>query len=100
MKFVMVRYQVRPDRAEENETLIRAVFEELDRSRPTGLRYAAFVLEDGVSFVHVASTEDGRNPLLDTEAFGRFQANICDRCEVPPAATPLRAVGSYGVRGD
>jgi len=100
MKFVMVRYQVRPDRAEENETLIRAVFEELNRSRPAGLRYAAFVLGDGVSFVHVAATDDGRNPLLDTEAFGRFQSDIGGRCEVPPAATPMRAVGSYGVLGD
>jgi len=102
MRCVMVRYQVRPDRADENERLIRAVFEELDRSRPAGLHYAAFVLDDGLSFVHVAATdtEDGHNPLSDVEAFGRFQADIGARCEVAPAAAPLRAVGSYGVLGE
>ena len=97
MKQVMVRYKVKPDRAVENEELVRAVYQELERTAPAGLRYATFCLEDGVSFVHLASVEtaDGRNPLADTEAFARFQEGIRDRCEEPPVVTELREVGSF-----
>ena len=74
MRRIMVRYKVKPDRAAENEELVRAVYEELQRTQPAGLHYATFALEDGVSFVHLSSidTEDGRNPLSDVEAFARF----------------------------
>ena len=51
MRRVMVRYRVKPDRVEENEELVRSVYEELRRTRPEGLRYATFKLEDGVSFI-------------------------------------------------
>src|SRR5918996_1641965 len=54
MRRVMVRYRLKPERVEENEVLVRAVYEELEGTRPEGLRYATFKLEDGVSFVHLA----------------------------------------------
>jgi hypothetical protein len=94
---VMVRYKVKPDRAAENEELVRAVYDELHRIQPAGLRYATFKLDDGVSFVHLASneTQDGRNPLSDLQAFKQFQENIDDRCDEAPAVTELREIGSY-----
>ena len=95
MRRVMVRYKVKPDRAEENEELVRAVYEELAQSEPDGIRYATFKLEDGVSFVHLAESEEDSNPLPELEAFKRFQAEIKDRCEEPPVATPLTEVGSF-----
>jgi hypothetical protein len=67
----------------------------LTRTQPTGLRYATFRLEDGVSFVHLAETEDERNPLGDVEAFARFLENVRDRCDEPPVATELHEVGSF-----
>ena len=39
MRQVMVRYRVKPDRVEENEALVRAVYEELALREPEGLRY-------------------------------------------------------------
>jgi hypothetical protein len=97
MRRVMVRYKVKPDRAAENEALVRAVYEELQRTRPAGLHYATFALDDGVSFVHLSSieTEDGRNPLADVEAFARFQEGIGDRCEEAPVVAQLREIGSF-----
>jgi hypothetical protein len=97
MRRVMVRYKVKPDRGAENEALVRAVYEELQRTRPAGLHYATFALDDGVSFVHLSSieTEDGRNPLADVEAFARFQEGIGDRCEEAPAVAQLREIGSF-----
>ena len=95
MRRVMVRYKVKPDRAAENEALVRAVYEELAASEPPGLRYATYRLEDGVTFVHLATVEGDRNPLSEVEAFARFQADIRDRCDEPPVATEAQTIGSY-----
>jgi hypothetical protein len=93
----MVRYKVKPELAQENERLVRAVYAELEHSAPAGLRYATFKLEDGVSFVHLASieTDDGHNPLRDMDAFKRFQANAGERQDEPAVTTDLREIGSY-----
>ena len=58
----MIRYTVRPDQVERNEALVRAVYAELERTRPEGLRYATFKLEDGVTFMHVAWSENEQSP--------------------------------------
>jgi hypothetical protein len=101
MRRIMVRYAVKPDRVNENEQLIRDVYEELARTAPAGIRYATFRLGDGVSFVHLASveTDDGRNPLEQVAAFARFQENIGDRCDGRPVVSDLHAIGSYRMLG-
>lgn len=101
MRQVMVRYKVKPEQAARNEELVRRVYEELHETAPEDFRYATFALEDGVSFVHVASsdTADGRSPLMDVAAFRAFQEGIGDRCDEPPTTFVLREVGSYGMRG-
>jgi hypothetical protein len=97
----MVRYKVKVDRVEENEALIRAVYDELQHTQPDGLRYATFQLDDGVSFVHLASveTEDGASPLSDVTAFNEFTAHVRDRCDEPPVTTELREIGSFNLFG-
>jgi len=97
MKRVVVRYKVKADRLEEHEDLIRKVFTELATVHPTGLTYHALKLEDGVTFVHVAtvSTADGANPLTALPSFKAFAANIADRCEEKAVSSPATAVGAY-----
>ena len=97
MRTIMVRYKTKPDRAEENERLIRKVFEELREMSPAGIRYASFKLADGQSFVHIATTDsaDGGNPLTQTPAFKTFVSGVKDRCEEPPVTTELSEVGAY-----
>jgi hypothetical protein len=97
MRQVMVRYKVKPDRAAENEELVRAVYDELERAEPAGLRYATFKLDDGVSFIHLAATDDGDSPLQELQAFQRFVERLADRCEEAPVVTDLRAIGSFHV---
>jgi hypothetical protein len=94
---VLVRYTVHPERAAENVRYVEAVFEQVRRDAPAGLRYATFRLPDGVSFVHLASieTEDGSNPLVALEAFRAFTASIRERCVEPPHTVELTVVGSY-----
>ena len=43
----------------------------------------------------MASVEGERNPLAESEAFARFQADVRDRCEEPPVVTELHEVGAY-----
>jgi hypothetical protein len=102
MKSVMVRYKVKPDRADENEGYIKRVFEQLKRERPSGLRYASFKLGDGVSFVHIASLDagDGSNPLGALPAFKVFAADIKERCDEPPVVATLNEVGAYNMFSD
>jgi len=91
---VVVRYRVKPDRVEENERLVRAVYEELHRAGPAGFRYATFKLDDGVTFVHVAEGDDP--PLPRLAAFKEFQKDIAARCDEPPLASEAEQVGSFG----
>jgi hypothetical protein len=93
----MVRYRVRPECADENARLVRAVYDELASSRPPDFRYATFRLDDGVSFLHLALEDaPGASPLPAVTAFQEFQRGIRERCEQPPVVTELTEVGSYG----
>ncbi len=94
-KTVIVRYTTRADAAEENQRLVEQVYAELAADDPGGLRYAAFRLADGVTFVHVASVEGDVNPLSKSSAFAEFQREIGDRVTDPPQATEATLVGSY-----
>jgi hypothetical protein len=96
---VIVRYRVKPERAEENAELVRAVYSELASLQPPGFRYATFLLEDGVTFVHVAFTEEGHEaPLPQVAAFQRCTATIGERCDEPPETTRLALqIGSFGL---
>jgi hypothetical protein len=92
----MVRYKVRPDRADDNVALVEAVYAQLARERPDGLHYATFRLPDGVSFMHIVVDSDQPGAILNQlDAFKAFTADIADRCEEPPVATEITRIGSY-----
>jgi hypothetical protein len=95
MRRVMVRYRVKPGQAERNEELVRAVYEQLHSADPAGFSYATFRLDDGLTFVHLAQSEDRGSPLPALEAFREFQKDIAARCDEPPVVTELSEVGSF-----
>lgn len=97
MKMTMVRYRVKPGRAEDNEELVRGVYEQLRELQPDGLHYATFRDPDGVSFVHLAvvKPDTDPHPLTSLPAFQRFTAQIADRCDEPPIAVELTEVESF-----
>ena len=97
MSKVIVKYRVKQENAQENIDYINKVFEALKQSSPAGLRYASFVLEDGVSFVHIAfiETDDGENPLASLPEFQAFVKDIAARCDEPPQPSVVDMVGSY-----
>ena len=86
----------------ENEQLAFAVYAELQRAAPKGLRYATFRLDDGVSFMHIVAHEevDGGNALTALPAFQAFAAGVKDRCVEPPRRVALTKIGAYGFFGN
>ncbi len=95
----MVRYRVKPDQVARNEELVRAVFDELDEAKPAGIRYAAFKLDDGVSFIHLIGRDDTgeHNPPPRLQALKEFHAGVRERCDDAPTRVPLTELGSYRV---
>jgi hypothetical protein len=90
---------VKPEAAEENERLVRDVYEELGRLRPDGFHYATFKLDNGVTFVHLATHEGDHNPLPEVAAFRRFQEGLGERCATAPVLTDVEEVGSFRSAG-
>jgi hypothetical protein len=96
LKTVIVRYKVKPEHAERNRELVHAVYSELELTQLADFNYATFVLDDGVSFVHLAAHGHETNPLANLPAFQAFQQGIGERCAEQPVLTELEAIGSYG----
>ena len=96
MKTLVVRYKVKPGQGDENQRLIEEVFAQLERDKPSGVRYQVVRLPDGVSFMHMATVDAGPvHPLTSLDAFKHFFAGIKDRCEEPPVATEVQIVGAF-----
>ena len=92
---VLIRYRLKPEHAERNEELVRAMYEELVRAAPSGLRYTVFKLEDGVSFMHISESEGEESPLAGLASVQEFRRELSDRCEEQPVLSELTEVGSY-----
>ena len=101
MKTMLISYQVKPDRVDENKRYVQNVFKELQALAPTDFKYASMLQEDGVSFVHMVSfdPDDGNGPLPELAAFKQFIDNIAERCDIPPNARVVEVVGDYRVFG-
>jgi hypothetical protein len=98
MKTIMVRYKTSEAHASTNESLVRAVFDELRSRAPEGLRYASYRLRDGVTFVHIATLQTpDENPLSVLPSFKAFQSQLAERCVEAPLVTELCAIDAYGV---
>jgi hypothetical protein len=93
MKSSVISYRTRPDKADENQRLVEAVFAELAAKKPAGFSYNSFRLSDGVSFVHVVSG-DGAG-LGELAAFQQFQQGLADRLESGPDREEGTRVGGY-----
>jgi hypothetical protein len=94
-KTVVVRYQTRPDAAEENARLVKGVYAALSELKPKDFRYATYRLADNVTFVHVAQIDATVDPLPTLPAFAEFQRDLRQRCVQQPAPSEATVVGSY-----
>lgn len=102
-RVTLVTYEVKPERAAENEALSLAVFKELRATAPDEVAYGLFKGADGLTFVHlfVNLAEDDSAAITELPSFKAYQAGILDRCASPPQATrfALNLIESYGLKG-
>ncbi|MER8571672.1 hypothetical protein NKH19_07135 [Mesorhizobium sp. M1338] len=96
MKRHLIRYRTKPERADENERLVKAVFHELREKSPEGVRYMTWRSDDG-TFVHLVETETEAHADIITglAAFEAFQNGIRDRLIERPQREEMTVVGSY-----
>ncbi|HWO45836.1 MAG TPA: hypothetical protein VNO87_09710, partial [Methylomirabilota bacterium] len=67
----LIRYKTQPEFADENRRLVEKVYEELRARDPGGVHYATLRLADGVTFLHLftTDTDDGAKTLGNITAF-------------------------------
>ena len=100
-KTIVVRYKTHPQHAQENAELIARVFDALHREKPVGVHYQVLRAEEGLSFTHVATLEDGLpvHPITSLPEFKTFPADIGTRCEIAPQQVPSVVLGRYPDEG-
>jgi hypothetical protein len=94
----VIRYQVKPDKTDDNQRSVEAVFRELHAALPDGLRYMTVRLDDG-TFLHVVDSGDS-SKLTGLPAFAAFQKELADRCLVKPLVCSATVVGNYRMLGE
>ena len=88
----LIRYRVKPERAEENQRLIEGVFRELHAKSPAQVRYLVLRLSDG-TFCHLVDDSTKTVPNLD--AFAAFQRGGAERRLDEPQQLEATVVGNY-----
>src|SRR5258705_11811890 len=98
----LIRYKTKPEFADENQRLVEKVYEELGARDPGGVHYATFRLADGVTFLHVFTTDsaDRSKTLGSIAAFAEFQRDRAQRCAAGPVPQGLPLFGSHTVLGE
>ena len=97
MKAVKVQYTVKESYAETNQKNINTVMADLQALKNSGIRYSAFILDDGKSFVHFAMypDEDTAAIVNNLESFQYFRQQLKEsQPEIPPKAEDLTLVGA------
>jgi hypothetical protein len=97
MKAVKVQYTVKDEYVEMNKINIQKVMDELAEINNPGVRYSAFVLNDGNTFVHFAMYPDEETMSIvnNLETFISFRQQLKEsQPEIPPKAEDLNLVAS------
>jgi hypothetical protein len=89
---MLVSYQVKPEKIEENQRLIAEVFRELEAGSPPGVRYLVLKLSDG-TFCHLV--EDDSRVIPGLQAFALFQHGGEDRRLDAPRRLEATVIGNY-----
>jgi hypothetical protein len=92
----MVTYRVKPGLSDENAAYVRDVMADLEARSTQGVSYSVYLLDDGVTFLHVVDEEGEGGKVQVSEAFQRFTATLLeDRCDNTPELHTMTLVGRY-----
>lgn len=96
MQAVRVTYTVKPEYVATNQANITKVMDYLKENPIEGMWYKSFLLEDGVSFMHIniARDEETMGKLQEVELFTEFQKQLRASEPVsPPNPESISPVG-------
>ena len=97
MNAVKVQYTVKEEYVETNQANIRRVMADLKKLNQPDIKYSAFLLDDGRSFVHFVMRVDdeAQKTLSELPSFQEFQRQLREsEPEVAPKAENLTLVGT------
>ena len=97
MNAVKVQYTVKQSYVETNKANIQKVMADLQAINNPDLRYSAFQLADGKSFVHfvMRANEEAQKTLGELPSFQEFQRQLQESDpESPPNVEELSLVGA------
>lgn len=95
MNAVKVQYTVKAEYAETNKKNIARVMSDLREINSPDIKYTAFLLDDGKSFVHfvIRANEEAASILGELASFQEFQRQLrASQPESPPQAENLTLV--------
>ncbi len=97
-RVTIVRYTTKAGRADDNEALSRAVFDELRVRQPQGVAYALCRAGDDFLHVFINFESDSADAVVELPSFKAFTAHAFDRHFAAPEAMriPTEVVDSYG----
>jgi hypothetical protein len=97
-RVTIVRYAAKAGRADENEALSRAVFDELRVRQPRGVAYALCRADDDFLHVFINFESDSADAVVELPSFRAFTANASERQVAAPDAVRIstEVVDSYG----
>lgn len=97
MKAFRVQYTVKDSYVATNKENIQKVMSELKAMNNPGIKYSAYLMDDGKTFLHFVMYRDEESNRIVNElpAFKKFREElVASRPEVPPSAKELELVGS------
>ena len=97
MNGVKVQYTVKEEYVETNKANIQQVMADLREINNPDIQYSAFLLDDGVTFVHLVmrANDEAQKTVSELPSFQEFQRQLKESdLEAPPNAEPLTLVGS------
>ena len=97
MNGVKVQYKVKEEYVETNKANIRQVMADLREISNSDIQYSAWLLDDGVTFVHLVmrANDEAQKTVNDLPSFQEFQRQLkASGLVAPPNAENLTPVGS------
>lgn len=97
MNAVRVQYTVKESYVETNKANIQRVMADLREINDPNIKYAAFLLDDGKSFMHfvMRTSVEAQKTISELPSFQEFQRQLRESGpEAPPQSENLTLVGS------
>jgi quinol monooxygenase YgiN len=93
----LARYRVKPDKQDEVVSVVEEFVKTVKENEPNTLRYTAYRLEDGVSFVHIMyfKDEEAEQHHQGTDYLKKFTELLYPNCEEEPQFVAIAPVPAH-----